>query len=91
MESFWVGRPIEEYSGSQRTINQAAKWLKACDGHSECSAKAATVLPTHVIDLGETESTRSIRLHRLGDEVVTYACLSYCECCVKLLDLSACD
>jgi hypothetical protein len=59
------------------TLSRAAKWVKECDTHPNCSP-CVKPLPTRVIDVADGTNKDCIRLCEKDGESGTYVCLSYC-------------
>ena len=77
LASTYIGRPIDVNGGSWKTLDVAATWFKNClDLHTIC-ANEIVELPSRVLYLGTSKSTK-IRLEDGRGRQGSYAALSYC-------------
>ncbi|KAF2667779.1 HET-domain-containing protein [Microthyrium microscopicum] len=64
------------------TYERIRNWLEDCDSSHDCCERQAVgsnIRPTFLLDLSRTRNSRHlIKLHRVKDEDLKYAALSYC-------------
>ncbi|KAL3425198.1 heterokaryon incompatibility protein [Phlyctema vagabunda] len=75
-----IGRvQANPFLGSTENFNIARRWLDECSGkHELCPSAHKALLPTRVIDIGESSSGEKPRLLNTLGQMGTYLALSHC-------------
>ncbi|KAF2449937.1 HET-domain-containing protein [Karstenula rhodostoma CBS 690.94] len=78
LEEVIEGRPVEGDARSQVAFRRCRKWLQDCNNHPTC-IPAETLLPSRVIDVGESNSPKVHLWEPVPEGTVgQYVSLSYC-------------
>ncbi|KAI9868469.1 MAG: hypothetical protein M1813_005913 [Trichoglossum hirsutum] len=72
------GRVIQDYPGTEETLNRAREWLNSCQETHPLCRLGEIELPTRVLDVRSRRADGMVRLLDTGAERASYATLSYC-------------
>lgn len=74
------GRPIEDYANSGSCFSLARKWIVECvsEHSTTCPYSTRSRMPTRVIDVGPTNSSKSPRLYLTKGRRGLWVALSHC-------------
>ncbi len=73
------GRLAKDDSGCDQSFALAQQWMRDCEvNHSRCPGRAASILPSRVLDVGSSDTSADVKLFVTNGSSGKYVCLSYC-------------